>query len=454
MKNEIVKNYFDVHKDEIIADLGDFIAIPSVSSDKKEVDRALDYALDLGRKLGFHAEAVCGHQIGIIEIGEGPETVGILAHVDVVPAGDLEDWETDPFKMEIKDGRLYGRGTLDDKGAVVICLHAMKAVMDSGDPLKKKMQMILGTQEEVDWTDMDAYNAADFKHPDYGFSPDGEFPLCNIEKGIIDSEMHFDIADTPEGDGWFLTSVDGGAIANAIPGKCIAVLTRFENGKFAETKALTTSGKSVHSCQPELGDNAIYKMAEHIEDMDVRDSMLKQILLMTKEKFGSIFGKEIGLYSKTEVIDGDFVHRNAFSVTMFKMEGKHVMLHINCRFAWGTESDEIVAKLTELAASYGGSLSAVEALPAVYVNSQRPFIKEFNDAYEEGSGFKAECVLAYGGSYAKAMPNIVSWGPIFPGEEDTCHEANEYMPIKSLLDNGRVFALALGRVALSDKLFK
>ena len=330
----------------------------------------------------------------------------------------------------------------------------MKAVMDSGDPLKKKMQMILGTQEEVDWTDMDAYNAADFKHPDYGFSPDGEFPLCNIEKGIIDSEMHFDIADTPEGDGWFLTSVDGGAIANAIPGKCIAVLTRFENGKFAETKALTTSGKSVHSCQPELGDNAIYKMAEHIEDMDVRDSMLKQILLMTKEKFGSIFGKEIGLYSKTEVIDGDFVHRNAFSVTMFKMEGKHVMLHINCRFAWGTESDEIVAKLTELAASYGGSLSAVEALPAVYVNSQRPFIKEFNDAYEEGSGFKAECVLAYGGSYAKAMPNIVSWGPIFPGEEDTCHEANEYIPIKSLLDNGRVFALALGRVALSDKLFK
>lgn len=81
-------------------------------------------------------------------------------------------------------------------------------------------------------------------------------------------------------------------------------------------------------------------------------------------------------------------------------------------------------------------------------------MKAFGEAYEEGCGREHQFMLAYGGSYAKAMPNIVSWGPIFPGEEDTCHQENEYISVDTLLDNSKIFAIALAKVALSPKSFK
>ena len=83
--------------------------------------------------------------------------MGILAHVDVVPAGNLADWQTPPFVLVQKESKLYGRGTLDDKGAIIASLYAMKAMKDSGMPVHKKIQLILGTQEEGEWSDIDAY---------------------------------------------------------------------------------------------------------------------------------------------------------------------------------------------------------------------------------------------------------------------------------------------------------
>ena len=137
-----------------------------------------------------------------------------------------------------------------------------------------------------------------------------------------------------------------------------------------------------------------------------------------------------------------------------KTEGNSLSVHINVRFAYGTESDEILRVLKKLSAEYGGEVKNIYPLPAVFVSKERPFIKEFGKAYEEGSGRKHQCILAYGGSYAKAMPNIVSWGPVFPDDEDLCHEANEYFSVKSMLDNGKVFVLALYKIVMSEKSFK
>ena len=102
----------------------------------------------------------------------------------------------------------------------------------------------------------------------------------------------------------------------------------------------------------------------------------------------------------------------------------------------------------------GAELEVVSRLPAVYVAKDRPFIRAFSEAYEQGSGRKNEFALEYGGTYAKAMPNIVSWGPLFPGDEDTCHEVNEYIKTETLIDNGNVFAAALAKIALSEESFK
>lgn len=453
MHAEEIKKYIEDHEGDIIADLKGLVNIPSVSSDKENVGKALDYVLRLAENMGFEAKSVLDHQVGVIEIGKGEETVGILSHVDVVPAENLSSWISPPFEMTEREGQLWGRGTMDDKGAIIVCLYAMKCLLDSGKPLQKKIQMILGTQEEVMWTDMESY-VANYPLPDYGFTPDGEFPLCNIEKGCMDVELHFVLDDTMAEDGWYLTDIHAGQATNAVPGSCTCQMTRFKNGVAADYKSLTAEGKAVHSCQPEKGENAIFNLAVLIAKAEHCENQVSRVLMMLREKFGSLYGEEIGLYSESEIYNGEFVHRNVFAPTLIRTEENHLLVNINIRFAYGTDEKKIITVLNELAEAYGGTLIVQNSMPAVYVSKERPFMKAFGQAYEEGSGREHEFVLAYGGSYAKAMPGIVSWGPIFPGEEDTCHEDNEHISIKSLLDNGKVFAIALNKVALSEESFK
>lgn len=121
------KNEIENLKEGIINQTCELVKIPSVYSEKnekgkpfgEEINRALEYVLDLGRKLGFKTKNIDGY-CGYIEFGEGEELVGIIGHLDVVPIG--EGWSHDPFKAEIEDGKIYGRGTIDDKGPVIAAI--------------------------------------------------------------------------------------------------------------------------------------------------------------------------------------------------------------------------------------------------------------------------------------------------------------------------------------------
>ena len=441
---EFLKQYIENNKDEILKDLADFVAIPSISSDKEKVTEALEFALKLGDDMGFRVENCLNGQVGVIEIGEGEETLGILSHVDVVPAGDLDEWETNPFEAVIKEGRVYGRGTIDDKGMIIASLYAMKAALEYGAPLKKKVQLILGTQEEVEWTDMDAY-VANYKLPDYGFSPDGEYPICNVEKGVADFTIDFDVKDSIC-DGLYVTSVDCGVAMNSVPGKAVATLSTGE--------MVTAVGKSVHSCQPERGENALFILSDMLKEKGVASNKLMNLIEAVTDAFRDVNGTGIGLCSESEYYEGEFVHRNAFSPTIFNAKDGVATVNINNRFPYGARKEEIYAGIKGFADKHDGVIKFYDSMPAVFVSKERPFLEVLADAYEEVSGLKNEFTLAYGGSYAKAMPNVVSWGPLFPGEEDTCHEANEYIDINSMMDSAKIFALSIAGIALSDESLK
>lgn len=448
---EKLKSSMEEEIPEILKDLADFIAIPSVSADLDEVEKALDYILELARGMGFSARTCCHHRVGVIEYGEGDETLGILGHVDVVPPGDPKNWESHPFKMDIRNGRAYGRGAIDDKGPVMLCLHALKVLKDSGLPVKKKIQLILGTQEEVEWVDMREYVESE-KLPDYGFTPDGEYPLCNIEKGIIDADFCYDLSEedlAPEKGRCKIGSIDAGIMANAVPGLATAQLHEQTDGGIS-AKNLEIKGKAVHSSMPAKGENAIYLLAGKCRNDGVC-GRLAEILYFLTDCFASIYGEEIGLKSEEEYYRGEFVHRNTFSLTMFKTEGQQVRAHVNIRYAFGTEPEDIIRVLEDLAKKSGGRLEVNESMPAVYVGKDRKFVGRMIEAYEEATGLKHEDTLAYGGSYAKAMPNVVSFGPLFPDEEDTCHEDNEYFDLESMRKNALVTILTLGKICLTDE---
>ena len=149
-----IKEYFEVHKQEMLDDIMAAIRIPSVNGPEKpgmpfgeENAKVLAFAASLAKELGLKAE-VLENKVVVIDLNEQPAELDILAHLDVVPAGD--GWTvTEPFVPVIRDGRLYGRGSSDDKGPAIAALYAMKAVKDLGVTLTKNARLILGADEET-----------------------------------------------------------------------------------------------------------------------------------------------------------------------------------------------------------------------------------------------------------------------------------------------------------------
>lgn len=430
------------YTENILENLSELVGIPSVSSDREQVKKALNYVLELGKEMGFKTGAFSDGRVGVVEWGEGSETLGILVHVDVVPPDPLDEWETDPYDAVIKDGRIFGRGTMDDKGMVITSLYAMKAAADlaveEGIVPKKKVQLIIGTQEEAEWDDMYDYVAAN-PLPDYGFTPDGEFPYANIEKGIVDVDMVFKLKDDRR-----VVSVEAGSAVNAIPAFAKAV---FSDGDIVEA-----AGRSCHSCDPSKGENAIFNLIEKLRDKGA-DSAVMKILEMLKDAFEDCYGSSLPIYKENEYFEGEWVHRNVFSPTLVRTEGNELRVTVDVRFAYGTEAEEIVNCIGELAGSCGGRVEAVSIMPAVFVSRDKPFLKAFNEAYEKHSGIPYSGSIAMGGSYAKTMPNVVSWGPIFPGDEDCCHEPNESMSIEAIEKCFLIYAEAIKKILFSDKSF-
>lgn len=443
--DRIMTEFIDKHFNDLTDDLAELIAVPSESDDKEKVREALRIAVSQAEKYGFKAYSVLDEQVGIVEMGEGPETLGILTHVDVVPAGDPAQWDSDPYKAEIRDGKIYGRGTLDDKGMLIASLYAMRAVKELGLPLRKKVQLIIGTQEEVEWTDMDAY-VKSYPLPDYGFTPDGAYPVCNIEKGYIDQLMEFDVSDEKGEDGLYLRELDIGTAANVIPGRAAAVLS--------DGREITVMGKACHSSQPENGTNALILMGEKLRAEGLKRNKLLDLLMDVCDVFGDPEGGRLGLRSDGEYYNGEFVHRNFFSPTILKAKDGRAELTVNVRFAYGADMEQIKNTIDEWAKARGGRTLTADCQPAVFVPKDRPFLKVFGECYEEVSGLKNDFTLEYGGTYAKAMPNVVSWGPLFPDEEDTCHQVNEYIAIDSLVKSAKIFAASIARIVLAEESFK
>ena len=449
-----IERFIEDNRDLMVSRCKELVAIPSMTEDREQVSLALDYVLDLGLRMGLKTKSLLNGEIGLVEAGEGEEILGVLAHVDVVDPGDESKWISPPFEPEVREGKLYGRGTLDDKGAVIAVMTAMEALVKLGIPLNKEIQLILGTREETHWTDMEAY-VEKFPLPDYGFTPDGSFPICNVEKGGMDLELIIPLEKgKPQGKKAVLESVEAGKAVNVVPGECQAVL-KMPDGK---EKQLETKGRSVHSCQPEKGINALVEMGKQIRSM-LESGILEptkgvKFLAMLGNRFESTEGEDLGLYSETEYYQGEFVHRNVFSPTLAYTSGQEIHVNINVRFPYGSDEEKIRETFRNLADEFGGLIEEKGYMPAVYVRKDRPFLKVFDQAYERVMGESGGYNLEYGGTYAKAIPDVVSWGPIFPGEEDTCHEENEYIGVDSLVKNGKIFALAMANIAFTEDSFR
>ncbi|MDD6502083.1 MAG: Sapep family Mn(2+)-dependent dipeptidase [Oscillospiraceae bacterium] len=386
--------------------------------------KALACVLDLCRELGIPAVNLDG-KTAWAEIGSGDEIVGILGHLDVVPVG--EGWTHDP-KGEVCGDRLYGRGAADDKGPTLAALFAMKDLLDSGVPLKRRVRLIFGQCEETGgWEDMEYY-AAHEPLPVYGFTPDADFPAIYGEKGILNYELSLPLETSG------LLSAEGGDAENMVPGWARAAVPTPDG-----PKAYAAQGHPAHASTPEKGVNAISKLMDALAADGVESPLVE------------FYQKHIGFDLTGERMGCGFSDEQSGGLTLnaglLRTVGDRVVLTLDIRSPVTVESGRVRAAIEAACAPYGISVACTEDMKSIYMDKNGRVITAMLEVYREVTGDLSEPTVIGGGTYARAMPGIVAFGPMQPGRECTEHQKDEYILLEDLFQAEEIYRRTIEKLA-------
>ncbi|WEV60101.1 dipeptidase PepV [Streptococcaceae bacterium ESL0729] len=452
-------------KDDMLEDLFTLLRINSERDDSKVTKEApfgpgpveaLEKMLELAERDGFPTKNVDNYA-GHFEFGEGDEVLGIFAHMDVVPAGS--GWDSNPYEPEIRDGKIYARGSSDDKGPTVACYYALKTIKELGLPVSKKVRFVIGTDEESGWGDMDYY----FKHvglpkPDFGFSPDAEFPIINGEKGNITEYLHF---NGTQGGSFTLRSFKGGLRENMVPESATAVFSgdtsidkmtsdfdtfKADKGVSGEITDLgdneyqiTVIGKSAHGASPETGVNGATYLANFLMNYDFGGAAKAYLLTAGEILFDDHAGHKLGVNHVDEKMGALSMNAGVFK---FEDGASDNTIALNFRYPKGTDEDTIKAQLEKLEGIANVTKSAHGHTPH-YVPMDDPLVKTLLDVYEKHTGEKGYEQIIGGGTFGRLLDRGVAFGAQFPGYTDTMHQANEFMPVDYIERAAAIYAEAI-----------
>ena len=441
--------------DEMLDTLQKWIRVPSVKGEAapgapfgKEVRSMLDMALADCEQMGFKTQNFDGY-IAHADLGEGSDedALAILAHLDVVPEGD--GWKYPPYGAVIENGRMYGRGTSDDKGPAVAALYAMKAVKDAGIPLRRKVRLILGCDEESGWEDIAHYNKV-ATMPRMGFSPDASYPIINIEKGICRLELHGVLSS----EGLQVIAFNNGERPNVIPGRASALVAG-DAATVAQAEAaakkldipaevqltdkgvsITVTGISGHAAYPETARNANGEMLLLLRELGVQGN-----LRLLADKIGLDYKGEGLEISVSDGISGYLT----CNLGIIRADEGGVYATLDIRYPVMTNPDMIIKNVS--ASLPGMRVDAMEVKEPHHVPAGSELVQNLLDAYHEVTGYERKCLYTGGGTYARSLQEGVAFGASFPQDEDLAHQANEYADIEGLYKNIKIFALAIVKLA-------
>lgn len=385
--------------------------------------RALDYVLDLCRQMNIRTQN-CGGKIAWAEIGSGEEIVGILGHLDVVPAG--EGWSHNPAG-EICDGRLYGRGAADDKGPTLAALFAMKELQDAAVPLKRRVRLIFGQCEEVgDWEDI-AYYKSTQQLPVFGFTPDADFPAIYGEKGILEFGL-----TAPLGD---IVSIEGGDAGNMVPGWCRCTF-RTPDGAVQE---LEVQGRPAHASTPEKGENAISGLMSQLARLGVNSPLVDFYQTHLADDY---YGGRLGC-GLEDVQSGKLTVNAGLLRTL---EGKAV-LTLDVRNPVTFSPEDVEGPLDRACRAFGVQWTRTGNSAPIYLDKDGKVVRAMTEVYRQVTGDDTQPTVIGGGTYARSMPGIVAFGPMLPGRECTEHQKDEYILVEDLLTAKEIYRRTIEKLA-------
>lgn len=451
-------DFIDSHREQLVSDLQRCIQIPSVYADDgsghpygQKLRDCLDLMLELCREKGFQPQELDGH-VGWCEYGEGEEMIAVLGHLDVVPEG--EGWTVPPYEGRVVDGKIYGRGTMDDKGPMVAALCALHAIKESGLPLKRRIRLLFGLNEETGSADMKYYSTHGGEVPVMGITPDGEYPLINGEKGLV---THFFGRDwTQQGD-IQLVEIQGGAAHNIVPDRAYAVLAcsnamadqimamtahKVTCSRTADGVRVEASGVNAHGGTPHEGENAIGRLMLFLDQLPLQGD-LAQVVHMLASKFGMEWdGTSLGVAMSDE-LSGPFT----MNLGVIQGDAHHVEVKTNYRYPVTRSFDDCGGAVLDAFTQAGFQQTHFLHKAAIYMAPESELVQKLLKVYAEYTGDHSGPKCIGGGTYAKMIPNTLAFGPIFPGDEVREHKPDEYMEIDRLVDNAKILAMAMYELA-------
>lgn len=442
-----IKETIKKHKEEIINNLSKLVAYKSVLDTPgenapfgKENAECLNEFLSISKNYGFKTKNLDGY-CGYVELGEGNEIIGIVAHLDVVPEGN--GWDTEPYKATIKDGKIYGRGTGDDKGGAIASLTALKIIKDLNIPLNKKIRLIVGCNEETGSNCMKHYVEKE-GNIDIGFTPDADFPVIHGEKGMIKAifkcknESNF--------------SINGGVVVNAVSDNCKVEIENnlydknlleeyflknnieYKITSIEDKDTIEVKGVSAHASTPELGINAISHTVMALKEANFNNELIdfysKYINLETTgESLGIACSDEYGLLT---CVNG-----------MIETEENEIIGTLDIRVPVTMNPKDIRDKLN-LIHNENTTIEINSLSEPLFYPVDSPLVKTLMKAYQEVTGdIETKPLTIGGGTYAKSMENCVGFGCAFPNTDNRIHNSNEFVEINELLLQVEIYINAI-----------
>lgn len=492
----------DSLRDELLAATTRIIQFRTVSGGteeqqaeyEREIPACFEWLGAMASQMGFGFRVIDG-VVGEISwpcATPGAPVVAVSSHIDVVtPVGD---WTHPPFAGEIADGFLWGRGIIDDKGPLLQALYGLYAAKRAGITLPCTVNLVVGTQEETsDWSDLDRYLEVAGK-PDYGFTPDAEFPIINGEKGMATLVLEADW-DAPPMDaetGLEFVSLVGGTRENIVPDRC-ELMFRFpkaekqpvmkelvrsatqyvvesnpeanvtltrerdvegEPGRYEAV--LTFIGKAAHSSLPEEGRNAILYGVDFIKNLEALPEGTRNFATFLLIACKDLHGENIGID-----VTHDFIGRTTVSLSLLEIQAQRGKAVVNTRPTMGVLSSEVLDRMSAACAEFarvtGLGINVTlkpEHREAIFLDHEdpavAPFIKALQRGFELVTGKEPKLVSIGGTTYAKAMPNCCAFGPVMtPDEPELAHQADERASVESIIRNAKIYGASFGMLGLA-----
>ncbi len=470
----------DNYREEMIKTLQELIAIKSMAGEPLEdkpfgpgVHEALEYMLNKAKADGFDTENIDNYG-GHIDfggylydeegdmVGTGDEIMGILCHLDVVPEG--KDWDYDPFGGELVDDKIYGRGAIDDKGPTVAAYYAMKALKDAGIVPEKKVRLILGLDEETGWKGMHYYLKR-VKHPDFGFSPDGDFPAIHGEMGLLIFDLAKKLGKTPaNAKGVSLRSMTGGNAPNMVADFARAVIKadsyddvkekaaefRKKTGYQLNTKGIgknleiTAQGISAHGARPGKGLNAISILMKFFDEISLDNEDVRDFIDFYNDYIGfDLCGSGIGCGFEDEP-SGKLI----FNVGLLNIDDESASITVNVRYPVTGDEEAVYNGILPVVNKYNLGIVKKEHKGPIFIPADDPMICTLMDVYKRHTGdMDCKPLVIGGGTYARAVKNTVAFGADFPGQPELAHQKNEHITVANLIKCAKIYADAIFELA-------